>query len=92
MTRAVDIFKHNWGSEIKTKDKLRLYRNFKLCFQQEAYLNLNMDAKFRRYLACIRSSGLGLAVEEGRSLGIDFEERICKICGSLEIEDEYHSF
>ena len=33
---------------------------------------------------------MGLAVEEGRAQGLEFEDRICKVCGSTEIEDEYH--
>ena len=90
MTRAVDIFKQNWYSETCSKNKLRQYCNFKLLFQTEDYLLSNMHHRFKRAIARLRNSGLALEVEEGRMHGIDLEERTCKICNSLEIEDEFH--
>ena len=90
MTRASDIFKQNWFSDICCKSKLRLYCNFKTSFQTEDYLKMDIGFKLKSAFASLRTGGVGLAVEEGRAQGLEFEDRICKVCGSTEIEDEYH--
>ena len=46
MTRASDIFKQNWFSDICCKSKLRLYCNFKTSFQTEDYLKMDIGDVF----------------------------------------------
>ena len=44
----------------------------------------------RRILCQLRGGTLSLRIEEGRWEGLEREERICRTCGSKEVEDEQH--
>ena len=73
--------------------KLRMYRLFKLNFVEEAYLYLNIPRRLRRGIAKFRTSNHNLEIERGRHANLDYFERLCKYCLSLNIqyvEDEYH--
>ena len=67
-----------------------LYKQFKLSFGYEYYLDIVNIRKFRNALATFRSGSLGLEIERGRYLSIPRQERFCKMCANHEIEDEYH--
>ncbi len=49
-----------------------------------------MNGKHRSYLAQYRCGILSLSIETGRWGSITLEDRICKMCDSLVVEDEYH--
>ncbi len=49
-----------------------------------------MNRKHRSYLAQYRCGILPLNIETGRWGSIPLEDRICKMCDSLVVEDEYH--
>ncbi len=49
-----------------------------------------MNRKHRSYLAQYRCGILPLSIEAGRWGSIPFEDKICKMCDSLVVEDEYH--
>ncbi len=49
-----------------------------------------MNRKHRSYLAQYRYGILPLSIETGRWGSITLEDRICKMCDSLVVEDEYH--
>ncbi len=49
-----------------------------------------MNKKHRSYLAQYRCGILPLSIETGRWGRILLEDRICKMCESLVVEDEYH--
>ncbi len=49
-----------------------------------------MTRKHRSYLAQYRCGILLLSIETGRWGSIPLEDRICKMCDSLVVEDEYH--
>ncbi len=49
-----------------------------------------MNRKHRSYLVQYRCGILPLSIETGRWGSIHLEDRICKICDSLVVEDEYH--
>lgn len=67
-----------------------LYKQFKLSFSYEYYLDIVNIRKFRNALVTFRSGSLGLEIERGRYLSIPRQERFCKVCSKQEIEDEYH--
>ncbi len=71
------------------KPKLRTYITFKMSYEVEPYALSFMNRKHRSYLAQYRGI-LPLSIETGRWGSIPLEDRICKMCHSLVVEDEYH--
>ncbi len=49
-----------------------------------------MNRKYRSYHAQYCCGILPLSIETGRWGSIPLEDRICKMCDSLVVEDEYH--
>ena len=78
----------NWKAGLEEKDKLRVYRSFKVDLKREEYLSLPSDQ--RSLLATIRSGTSSLRVETGRWRKKALEERICSLCGTGAVEDEAH--
>ena len=85
-----DQFLQEWSDNIQNSSKLVLYKQFKLSFCYEHYLDIVTVRKFGNALATFRSGSLGIEIERGRYLRIPRPERICKPCPKREIEDEYH--
>ena len=88
--RLKDQFLQEWSDNIQNSSKLVLYKQFKLSFCYEHYLDIVTVRKFRNALATFRSGRLGIEIERGRYLRIPRHERICKVCPKRKIEDEYH--
>ncbi len=76
--------------EITRKPTLRTYITFKKSYEVEPYALSFMNRKHRSYLAQYRYRILPLTIETGRWGNIPLEYRICKMCDSLVVEDEYH--
>ena len=82
------------------KPKLRTYRQFKTDFGPEKYLYLNLSKHKRSLLAQFRLGILPLSIEAGRYKNIldnsgnirkqKPEERLCSLCSTGAIEDEFH--
>ena len=70
-------------------NKLRTYRKFKVKYELEKYLLLNLDKNVTKNYAKIRISNSMLAVERGRYNKTALENRICPLCHK-EVEDEFH--
>ena len=87
--RLKDQYIQNWFSDINTNRKLVLYKDFKINFSHEYYLDVISVQKFRHALAQIRTGHHPLEIETGRYTNIPREQRLCKLC-TLDIEDEYH--
>ena len=87
--RLIDQYIQNWFSEININRKLILYKDFKLNFTHEYYLDIISVRKFRHALAQIRTGHHPLEIERGRYVNIPREQRLCNVCTS-DIEDEYH--
>ena len=88
---------NNWKLKLQTDqnntnhgNKLRTYRKFKTCFQQEPYLNILTDKDLRKHYARLRTSSHTLHIETGRFIKTPPELRLCQLCESGEIEDETH--
>ena len=93
----IDI--HNWENEIASNgrdenngNKLRTYITYKNTFCTEYYVKLNMRRDHRRILARFRSCNLPLTIETGRFTKpkTPLNQRVCKFCKTLAIEDETH--
>jgi hypothetical protein len=70
--------------------KLIMYKNIKKVFRTEKYLLINMKFECRRAISRIRLSSHKFPIELGRKQGISRENRICPLCSSGEIGDEFH--
>jgi hypothetical protein len=79
----------DWYTDTCCLEKSYYYRQFKLGFGREYYLNCPFNLKIRRAYARLRCSNHPLAIETGRHFGIDRDLRICNKCNA-EVEDEFH--
>jgi hypothetical protein len=91
---AYDIIRQQeidaWNDRRYNKPKLRYYNMFKIDYSHEEYLNMNIPKYQRSIFAQFRAGILPLQVEIGRFRNIDLPERLCTLCDSGEVEDEYH--
>ena len=69
--------------------KLVLYKDFKLNFSHESYLDIIKIRNYKHALAQIRTGHHSLEIEKGRCINIPRNQRLCKVCSSNR-EDEYH--
>ena len=84
-----DQFKQKWSSDIDNSSKGKLYRIFKETFGFENYIN-RLSPKFRNTFLKFRTTNHRLPVEVGRWHGIPLNERLCSVCNSHQIADEFH--
>ena len=86
--RVVDAFKQSWYNDIANNRVLTLYKNYKLSFDVEHYLNA-LPNKLRAALSRLRLSSHQLRIETGR-YSQNRAQRICTLCNKSDIGDEYH--
>ncbi len=79
-----------WLDEITRKPKLSIYVTFKNSYEVEPYALSFMNRNHRSYLAQYRCGILPLSTETGMWASIHLEDRICKMCESMVVGDEYH--
>lgn len=84
-----DIEKQSWLSEINSKSCCTTYRIFKTEFGYENYLNL-YECKQRITLCKFRCGNHRLPINKGRFEKVDRNLRLCPLCDSKEIGDEFH--
>ena len=80
----------SWIQTVNQKPKLRTYKLFKELLCTENYVENYMSKRKRSLLAQLRLGILPLHIETGRYTNKPLEERICTLCNSDEIEDEFH--
>ena len=96
--KLIAIEKQGWQNQLASDgnsengNKLRTYRTYKNRSETESYVTMNLRRDHRRILAKFRGCNLPLAVETGRYTKpkTPHNERICKFCDSVAIEDETH--
>ncbi|MEW8545659.1 MAG: reverse transcriptase family protein [Candidatus Thiodiazotropha sp.] len=88
--RLIDSSIQDWSSKLNESGKARHYRYIMPNFGLATYLKYNLPLKFRIPLSKLRCSVHNLLVETGRHKNIDYENRICVLCNSANIEDEFH--
>jgi hypothetical protein len=79
-----------WYTSINNSSRLETFALFKHKFQQEKYLEIISENKYRIALTRFRISSHDLLIETGRHTNIDRQNRICKNCNMNMIESEYH--
>ena len=84
-----DQFKQAWNSDLENSPKAFSYRIFKTehCF--ETYLG-QLNERDRITLIRFRTTNHKLPIETGRWLNIDRNDRICTLCNSNKLGDEFH--
>ena len=85
-----DQYYQSWYSEVNNSGKLETLKCLNKVFNFEKYLKcINLDCH-RVALTRFRCSAHKLRIEEGRFRDINRNLRICHLCNSNTIEDEYH--
>jgi hypothetical protein len=90
--RLKDVARQEWFADVCSFDKLCTYREFKTLLNPEKYLfsvEMLSHRKALNRLRCL-SHSLLILIEVGRRQNIDRESRICVLCDSNDIEDEFH--
>ena len=88
--RILDQYKQSWYSAINNSQRLLSYCRFKHNFNLEGYLDVIQENKFKIALSRFRLSSHSLEIERGRYTNVPREDRICKVCNSSFVENEYH--
>ena len=85
-----DQFIQNWKAEINDCRKLKYYCKFKVDFIFEPYLfNIKSD-RLRISLTRFRLSAHSVAIETGRFINVDRENRLCLVCNQKCVESKFH--
>ena len=84
-----DQFLTNWSSEVQSLPKCTTYRIFKENLTFEKNL-LVLPRKLAKDLSRFRVSNHSLPIEMLRYSNVPREERLCPLCDTREIGDEYH--
>ena len=89
--RLIDQFKQTWFNSVQTMPILYMFKEFKNVFEFSMYLD-NVPKTYRIAFTKLRLSSHPLRIETGRygNDRINQNQRYCLICGSGDIEDEYH--
>ena len=78
-----------WGQELEMKPKLEILRRIMELGEWSKCARVMRRAD-RRVMMKLRGGTAGLQIETGRWRGVAREERVCKECGSGEVEDVEH--
>ena len=80
-----------WKTTISESRKCLLYKELKVNFKLESYL-YKVPFCLSRYLLKFRTCNHRLAIETGRYVNIERNERYCNNCNLNTIGDEFHLF
>ena len=87
--KLIDQFKQCWFGLIYDSPKCLNYRIFKTTHCFESYINYLPD-DLRIALSKSRCVNHKLPIERGRFWGVARDDRICELCNSAKLGDEYH--
>ena len=87
--RQLDQYMQIWNSNIESASKGKTYIIFKQTLNLENYF-IKLPEKMWTILLKFRTSNHYLPIEIGRWNNIPTENRICTLCESNDIGDEYH--
>ena len=84
-----DQFQQEWHDSIHNSNKCLIYRMFKTEFRFEKYLT-SIPLKLRNLFTKFRCRSTRLPIESGVFVGIKRDDRVCTLCESHDIGDEFH--
>ena len=82
-------FVSQWHSIMDDSSKCDYYRNFKISFEYERYLDL-VPSNVYKFILKFRTCNHKLPIEIGRYANIERYLRICRYCTTNTVGDEYH--
>ena len=85
----INEFKTSESDELN-HNKLRMYATLKGSFKREPYIDLVQSRNQRSWISRLRCSAHHLEIEKGRWNNVPLSDRVCSVCSSGEIGDEYH--
>ena len=88
--RVHERLERDWKHHCSTKDKLRTYRISKQEMTVASHLNCNMPKYQRSLISQLRLGVLPLRIETGRFARLAEADRLCQVCSSNSVENEYH--
>ena len=88
--RLKDIAYQDWRAFLDTCSSANYYKDIKMSIEIEPYLDIVKNRKMRFELANFRIGSHGLEVDIGRRMKITRNERLCRVCNTNVIEDEFH--
>ena len=88
--RLMDCAKQEWRESVSESRKAYYYRNYMTDLTVAKYIFYNIPFKFRIALSKLRCSVHTLHIEVGRQNDVSAENRLCYVCNSRVIEDEFH--
>ena len=87
--RLTDQFIQTWCSTVNDSNSCINYRIFKIKFMLEPYL-LTLPRKYAVTLTKFRLANSKLPVVVGKYNNINYNDRVCSLCNSNKIGDEFH--
>jgi hypothetical protein len=80
-----------WRESMESKSSLELYRRVKEGLWLEPYVDGGVKARKSAVLRTnLRGGCSELEVQVGKHMGLDRQERLCRVCGGGVVEDEEH--
>ena len=87
---ALQHSRDNWWREAEYKPKLRMYRQVRTVDDEVKLCRLGLQRQERSLVAKLLCGVLPLEIETGRFVGKPVAERLCKVCNTINVEDEFH--
>ena len=87
--RLRDQYLQRWGQEVFENAICLNYRMYKEEFRFEDYLTV-LSPRQRTIFLRFRTSNHRLPIQKLRQFGIDRERRVCTLCNSNDVGDEFH--
>ena len=87
--RLKDQYIQTWSNDVNNNSICYNYRMYKDGFKFENYL-ISLDNPLRDSMMKFRFSNHKLPIQSQRFIGIEREERVCELCNTGEIGDEFH--
>ena len=88
--RLIDEYLQQWQGNINDNGVLTLYRELKTSFEFESYLDNIVSRNLRIAITKLRICSHSLRIHTGRYDRLERNVRLCQVCNSNEIEDEFH--
>ena len=88
--RLLDVYKQSMLSEISRSSKAHLYQHLVDHFTLQYYLSKPLNPTCKKYIAQFRLSAHKLNIEKGRYTNENRRNRLCTLCNTNDIEDEFH--
>jgi hypothetical protein len=88
--RLTDQFIQERDSYLSISPKCIIYKHLIDTFSLQYYLTKSLPLMYIRLITKFRLSAHKLSIESGRYSNTPRHNRLCNICGSVDVEDEFH--